>query len=424
VLSCLVVAGTGGMSAQAPSSILLRPDRVFDGVDSHEGWVVLVEGDRVRSVGPAATVVSAPGTRTLVLPGATLLPGLIDAHSHVLLHPYDETSWNDQVLREPLAVRVARAVNHLRSTLDAGFTTLRDLGTEGAADADAGLRQAVESGIVAGPRLLVANRAIVATGSYGPSGFAPEWRVPQGAEEADGLDALMRVTRAQIGRGADWVKVYADYRWGPGGEARPTFSVEELKAIVETAASSGRLVAAHATTAEAMRRAVLAGVATIDHGDDGTPEVWALMKERGVALCPTLAAPEATARYAGWVRATQPPPNRLVQKRAHFKEALAAGVTICNGSDVGVFAHGANAVEIELLVEYGMSSLEALRSATSVNAKVLRLETSIGRIAPGLLADLVAVGGNPLADVSRLRDVRLVMKGGVVAREVAATAGR
>src|SRR3954465_14636198 len=239
---------------------LLRPARVFDGDAMHEGWAVRVEGERIQAVGPAATL-ATPGANIIELAGLTLLPGLVEGHSHVFLHPYDETSWNDQVLHESLGVRTARAVNHLRATLMAGFTTIRDLGTEGAAYADVELKDAVEQGIIPGPRMLASTRAIVATGSYGPKGFALEWRVPQGAEEADG-GTLVRVVRDQIGHGADWIKVYADYRWGARGEAAPTFSLAELTSIVETARSSGRPVVAHSTTAEGMRRAVTAGGGT------------------------------------------------------------------------------------------------------------------------------------------------------------------
>jgi imidazolonepropionase-like amidohydrolase len=402
--------------ADSAAVTVLRPARVFDGVASHAGWTVVVRGDRIAAAGPDAARTAPAGARTLDLPGTTLLPGLIDAHSHVLLHAYNETSWDDQVLREPLALRVARATNHLRATLLAGFTTLRDLGTEGAGYADVGLKSAVAEGIVPGPRLLTTTRAIVATGSYGPSGFAPEGAagIPLGAEEADGIDGLTRVVRDQIKHGADWIKVYADYRWGPNGEARPSFTLAELKTIVEVAGTSGRAVVAHASTAEGMRRATLAGVETIEHGDGGTPEVFRLMRERGVALCPTIAAGDAVLQYRGWRKGSQPEPASIRAKRASVKAAVAAGVTICNGSDVGVFAHGDNARELELLVDYGLTPLQALTAATSTNARLLHLDAQLGAVRPGLLADLVAVAGDPTRDVAAVRAVRLVMKGGVV----------
>jgi imidazolonepropionase-like amidohydrolase len=408
----LAVLFTLALPAAAPGqNTLLRPDRVFDGREMHDGWVVLVRGDRIAAAGPADRVAAA-GTTVVDLAGTTLVPGLIEGHTHLFLHPYDEVAWNDQVLKESRAERTLRAGRHAEATLRAGFTTARDLGTEGAGYADKGVKEAVEKGVVSGPRLLIASKAIVATGSYGPKGYAPELEMLLGAEPADGAD-LVRVVRDQIGHGADWVKVYADYRWGPTGEARPTFSEDELRTIVEVAASSGRPVSAHAATAEGMRRATMAGVATIEHGDGGTPEVFRLMADRGVALCPTLAASRAVAEYGGWEAGTSPVPERVRRSRESFRAALAAGVPMCLGGDAGVFDHGDNALEAELMAEYGMPALAVLRAATSGNASILGLEDR-GRVAPGLLADLVAVQGDPTTDIRRLRDVVWVMKGGEV----------
>lgn len=379
---------------EKPDSVyLLKPARVFDGRESREGWAVLVRGEKIEAAGLTSEVKAPTDAKIIELPGTTLMPGLIEAHSHVLLHPYSETPWNDQVAREHQSLRVARATNHLRETLLAGFTTIRDLGTEGADYADVGLKQAVQQGIIPGPRMLIATRAIVASGSYGPKGYATEWNVPQGAEEADGIDSLTRAVRTQIGKGADWIKVYADYRWGKAAAA-PTFTQEELKLIVEIARSAGVPVAAHSTTPEGMRRATLAGVETIEHGDEGTPEIFRLMKEKGVALCPTLSV------------------GNQSRKPAMMKAALEAGVTIAAGSDVGVFAHGDNARELEAMVRFGMKPIEVLRSATSVNAKILHLENQIGSVKAGLLADLIVVEGDPTLDVSAVRKLRLVMKGG------------
>jgi imidazolonepropionase-like amidohydrolase len=407
VMACLFgtgpIARSQATAPKPPESVyLLKPAHIFDGTSAqlHDGWVVLVRGEMIEAVGPAGEVKASVDAKVIDLPGLTLMPGLIDAHSHVLLHPYSETVWNDQVAREALSLRVARATNHLRSTLLAGFTTIRDLGTEGAGYADVGLKQAVQQKIIPGPRMIVVTRAIVATGSYGPKGYASEWMVPQGAEEADGVDGLTRVVREQIGKGADWIKVYADYRWGTGGLAHATFTLDELKLAVEVAKSAGVPVAAHATSTEGARRAILAGVETIEHGDGLTPELFRLMKDHNTALCPTLSVAGANAE----------------RKKIVFKQALEAGVTIASGSDVGVFAHGDNARELEAMVSWGMPLVDALRSATSVDARVLHMEDKIGQVKPGLFADLIAIEGDPTRDVSALRRVRFVINGGEIYR--------
>jgi imidazolonepropionase-like amidohydrolase len=406
ILNCFCV-----LSA-AQTAFVLQPDRVFDGERLHEGWVVVVEGNRITAVGPVNQVKPPKNATLLKFPGCTLLPGMIEGHSHLLLHPYNETTWDDQVLTESDAERVARATIHAKKTLHAGFTTVRDLGSEGAGYADVGLKQAINKGIIEGPKMIVAGRGIVATGSYGPKGFDTDFQVMLGAEAADGHD-LIRVVRDQIGKGADVVKVYADYRWGINDEPLPTFSVEELKLIVETARSSGRPTVAHASTAEGMRRAILAGVETIEHGDQGTREIFNLMKEKGVALCPTIAAGDAVSQYRGWKKGSDAEPDRIKIKRASFKEALSAGVIICAGGDVGVFAHGDNARELELMVEYGMKAIDVLKSVTRINANVFHLE-NLGSINDGFIADIVIVQGDPTKKISDVRNIEFVMKDGAV----------
>lgn len=412
----LLIATLGPVAAGADPApnILLRPAAVFDGVDPlpHAGWEVLVTGDKIAAVGPH---LAAPDTtRVIDLPGDTLLPGFIEGHGHLFLHPYNETSWDDQVLHEALALRTARAVVAARATLLAGFTTARDLGTEGAGYADVGLKQAITQGIIPGPRLLVATRAIVAKGAYGPKGYEPGLAVPQGAEEASGVDDIVRAVRSQIAAGADIVKLYGDYRWGAGEPSRPTFSAAEMAAAVALAHDAGRIVAVHTSTPEGMRRAIAAGADTIEHGYGGTAEIFRAMAAKGIALCPTLAASDAVARYRGW-NGAEPAPPAVAENRASFARALAAGVPICMGGDVGVFAHGENAREMVLMAAGGMPPAQVLIAATSGNARAFHLADR-GAVKPGLLADLVAVRGDPTGDIAAVRRVAWVMQGGVIVR--------
>jgi imidazolonepropionase-like amidohydrolase len=390
------------------ATYVLKAARTFDGESIHENWSVRVKGERIEAAGPSSGV-DPSGAKIIDLGNATLMPGLVEGHSHVLLHAYSEMPWNDQVEHEALALRVARATNHLRETLMAGFTTVRDLGTEGAGYADVGLKQAVNQGIILGPRMLVTTRAIVATGTYGPKGFVPEWTVPQGAEEADG-ENLARVVRDQISRGADWIKLYGDYRWGPHAGSHPTFSQEEMRLAVETAKNAGVPVTVHTSTPEGMRRAILAGAETIEHGNDGTAEIYKLMVEHHVALCPTLTA--GGGGRGG--RGGQGESPIRIRRRESFKAALDAGVTILSGSDVGTFPHGDNARELEAMVEFGMTPLSALKSATSVAGRVLHMD--IGEVKAGMLADVIAVDGDPTHDISAVRRIKFVMKGGTVYR--------
>jgi len=393
----------------AAETIQLRPARLFDGVDPrpHEGWTVLIEGERITAAGPNVT--APAGARVIDLPGMTLMPGMIEGHAHLFLHPYNEALWDDQVLKEPLALRTARAVVHAERSLLAGFTTVRDLGTEGAGYADVGLKRAIDQGIVPGPRLLVATKAIAARGAYGPKAADPAIPVPQGAQEVSGVDGMVRAVREQIGGGADFIKLYADY----GNPVRPSLSQAELDAAVATARDAGRQVAVHATSPEGMRRAALAGADMIEHGFGGTEDVFRLMKQRNVALCPTLSASEAYARYFDKWTGQEPAPADVQENRRSFQTARKVGVAICMGGDVGVYAHGDNSRELERMVANGMRPDQVMIAATSGNARLFRLNDR-GAIRPGLLADLVAVDGDPTLDISAARNVRFVMKGGVM----------
>jgi len=418
-LACLVAA----QPSAGATDVLLIPDRVWTGTTdrSENGLAVHVHDGAIAAIGPVERLAVPPGTRRIVLAGATLTPGLIDLHSHLFLHPYNETPWNDQVLKEPQDYRSVLATVHARQTLLAGFTALRDLGTEGAGYADVSIKRAIDEGLVPGPRLFVATRAIVASSSYGPGprGFRPDLELPQGAQAISGVDEAARAVREQAARGADWIKLYADYRVGPNGETMPTLSLAEMKAIVEAAHRIGRPVAAHAGSDAGVRMAVEAGVDTIEHGDAASDETLQLMKRHGVAFEPTLAAVVAIGEYfEHYVPGGEPTPRMRESERA-FRAALRIGVIIGNGSDVGVFAHGDNAREPELMVRYGMTPAQALHAATDGAAKILRQNDRFGRIVPGLRADLAAFEGDPSASIDALGKPVFVMKDGAVYREPA-----
>ncbi|HZJ60083.1 MAG TPA: amidohydrolase family protein [Chitinophagaceae bacterium] len=392
--------------------ILLKPDRVFDGEQMHSDWIVLVKNNKIEEAGSMKFKLPA-GTQVIELKGYTLLPGLIEGHSHLFLHPYNETSWDNQVLKESRAERTARATEHARATLMAGFTTVRDLGTEGSMYDDVGLKTAIQKGVVPGPRMICATRAIVARGAYGPRPESSDLSLPQGAAEVGNSDEMTNEVRTQISKGADVIKIYADYRTGSGHEPTATFSIEEIAAAVKIANSGGREVVCHATTAEGMRRAILAGASTIEHGDHGTEEVFKLMKEKSVAFCPTLAAINAYEQYNGWKKGIDPEPKTVTDKRNSFQLALKVGVIICMGGDVGVFTHGDNAREMEMMVEYGMKPIDVLRSSTSINADAFGYGDKIGRIKKDLFADIIAVEGDPSSDIKNVRKTKFVMKDGV-----------
>ncbi len=422
----LLLCSLPATAATPKGDWLLLPERVWtgDGDAVHRGWAVLVHDGMIAAVGPAASINAPADAHRVELPDATLTPGLIDLHSHLFLHPYNETLWNDQVLTEPQDYRTLEAAAHAKATLLAGFTTLRDLGTEGAGFADVSVKRAIEEGLIPGPRLFVATRAIVATASYGPGprGFRPDLTLPGGAQEVSGVDAAMAAVREQAARGADWIKIYGDYRVGLDGSTVPTFTRAELKALVDTAHQIGRPVAVHAASDAGVRMAIEAGVDSVEHGYGASEATFKLMKQHGIAYEPTLTAVESTAEYfEHYVPGKSAPTERMREAEHAFRTALKLGVTIGNGSDVGVFRHGENWREPAAMVADGMTPAHALHAATDVAAKILRQSTHFGRIVPGMDADLVAFSGDPSTQIDDLQHPVFVMKAGIPYLTPAAT---
>jgi imidazolonepropionase-like amidohydrolase len=434
--ACVLLALLGGLGISRPALgepspsaspsapvVVVRAARLFDGerAELRRDVAVVVEGERVRAIGSSASTRVPPGAAVFDLGDVTLLPGLIDAHTHVLLQG-DPTrrSYDDQVLKESVAHRTVRGVAAARAALEHGFTTLRDLGTEGAGYADVALRDGILEGHVAGPRLYVATLALDITGAYPLLGYALESPVPSGVQVVDGPDAGRRAVREQVRRGADWIKVYCDRAYFVGANGRldsvPTFEPEELRAIVEEAHRQGRKVAAHAMAPKGLRRALDAGVDSIEHGIGLDDEAIRMMRDRGVFYCPTL----MVTQYVAPERAREGAPiwERIPEfHRRSFQAALAAGVPIAFGTDAGGFPWSLNqAEEFGWMVRFGMTPVAALRSATTVAARLLGREREIGRVAEGFQADLVAVPGNPLQRIAAMENVGFVMQRGRVVR--------
>jgi imidazolonepropionase-like amidohydrolase len=406
-----------------PKTIVLRAARLLDVTSGRyvEHPVVVLSAGRIESVGTDASAAPA-GARLIDLGGRTLLPGLIDAHTHILIQgDATDREYDDQILKEYPAHRVARAVRALRIALDHGFTTLRDLETEGMGYGDVALRDAVDEGVIPGPRLQVAGPALSTTGTYPILRFRPDWSFPTGVQVCDGADGCRKAVREQISYGTDWVKVYANTgrpRLTEDGyiDTRPNWTAEELAAVVSEAHARGRKVAAHATSDTGTRMAVAAGVDSIEHGDSIRPEMAAEMARKGIFYCPT-----QTVLY--YQAAFYPDDAMLKETEKIAAKSLAncrkAGVRVVFGTDAGGFPWTEinQAREFGYEVQLGMTPLEAIRSATSVAADALGLAGQAGVLAKGARADVVAIPGDPLQDVGVLEKVDFVMKGGEVIRE-------
>lgn len=409
--------------AQAKDSVpaaryLIRAAHLIDGRSDvpRNNVAVLVDGERIVAVGPESELAARGGTfRTIDLGDATILPGLIDNHTHILLQG-DITSadYDEQLLKESIPYRTIRATAAVRTALNNGFTTIRDLETEGAMYADVDVKTAINRGIIPGPRMFVSTRAMASTGTYPLLGYSWELRMPEGVQIVDGPDEIRKAVREQVKYGADWIKFYADRRYYIGDDGRlhswVNFTDEEMKAIVDEAHRLGRKVAAHAVGWDGIDGALRAGVNSIEHGQGLTDDLIARMVKQGVYWCPTIYVGVFVAPGRGGVW-----PKMIDLERVAFGKALKAGVLISYGTDVGGYAWTENqAKEFAYMVRYGMTPMAAIKSATSMAARLLGQESQLGTIEPGHLADIVAVQHDPLADITELERVSFVMKGGVV----------
>lgn len=425
LLALALGAGAPVLRAQAPPSApratIVRAARLIDGVSDavRQSHALLVEGDRILAVGPAAEVARrAPaGAVELDLGDATLLPGLIDAHTHLLLQgDITQQDYDEQLLKESTPYRTIRATVAARTALLNGFTTLRDLETEGAMYADVDVKRAINAGIILGPRLFVATRAFSATGMYPLQGFSWELRVPSGVQIVDGPEEIRKGVREQVRFGADWIKVYVDRRYYLGADGRVrswlNFSDEELRGFVQEAHRLGRRIAAHAIGWDGIDAALRAGFDSIEHGHGLTDDLMDRMVQQKVYWCPTIYVGVYVAPGRGGIW-----PKLVELERAAFAKAVKKGVLIAYGTDAGGYAWTEpQARELSYMVQWGMTPMAALKAATSVAATLLAQESQLGSLEAGKLADLIAVPGDPLKDIGALERVHFVMKGGVIYR--------
>jgi imidazolonepropionase-like amidohydrolase len=395
---------------------LLKAGRVLDVKTGHylEAASILIEGDRIKDVGRVADLEArAPkGTKVLDLGSATVLPGLIDCHTHLMARiPSGPDGYVLNLATKSQAFRALEGAADARATLQAGFTTVRDVENEGSGYADVALSDSINQGLVEGPRMQVATRAIAAVGQYNPFGVSHDLRdFPTGAQMISGVEEARRAVREQIGHGADLIKVYADW-------FRPTLTVDEMSVIVEEAHKAGRKVAAHATSAEGQRNAILAGVDSIEHGHGADRQDLEMMKAKGVYWVPTMGY------YFDHVDTTNSPKARqymqdvLQRGRQNIPMARGLGVKIANGYDASsAEGQGQNAHEIVAMTKLGLTPIEAIRAATTSAADLMGWQDRVGSIDVGKYADLIAVAGDPLVDVTELEHVKFVMKGGAVVK--------